>query len=248
MKTSKLRVTGLCARNSPWPVNSPHKGPVTRIMFPFDDVIVTLAGYNWYTKTKQSKPYPGIHAVLCTMCGMDKVALLLSSRSCQVTLDISGAPLIFNGAPGNIQVNLERYVVTRYWCQTILQPCMWVPCLVFITIKKLQTRAAVSSGIWICIWHICRDIWTDPFGISILMIGERFQNSFHRVTSVLCLKVDKHQRSVEHMFSVITPPCSNGWHDVSKNASRPESNAGAWLLQRVGIYFRSDDDIKCLII
>ena len=23
-----------------WPVNSPHKGPVTRIMFPFDDVIM----------------------------------------------------------------------------------------------------------------------------------------------------------------------------------------------------------------
>ena len=39
-KTSKLRVTGLCEENSPWPVNSPHKGPVTRKMFPFDDVIV----------------------------------------------------------------------------------------------------------------------------------------------------------------------------------------------------------------
>ena len=37
-KTSKLRVTGLCAGNSPEPVNSPHKGPVTRKMFPFDDV------------------------------------------------------------------------------------------------------------------------------------------------------------------------------------------------------------------
>ena len=36
-KTSKLRVTGLCAG---WPVNSPHKGPVTREMFPFDDVIM----------------------------------------------------------------------------------------------------------------------------------------------------------------------------------------------------------------
>ena len=36
-KTSKLRVTGLCAGNSPGPVNSPHKGPVTRKMFPFDD-------------------------------------------------------------------------------------------------------------------------------------------------------------------------------------------------------------------
>ena len=32
-KTSKLRVTGLCAGNSP--VNSPHKWPVTRKMFPW---------------------------------------------------------------------------------------------------------------------------------------------------------------------------------------------------------------------
>ena len=39
-KTSKIRVTGLCAGNSPEPVNSPHKGPVTRKMFPFDDVIM----------------------------------------------------------------------------------------------------------------------------------------------------------------------------------------------------------------
>ena len=39
-KTSKFRVTGLCVGNSPGPVNSPHKGPVTRKMFPFDDVIM----------------------------------------------------------------------------------------------------------------------------------------------------------------------------------------------------------------
>ena len=39
-KTSKLRVTGLCAGKSPGPVNSLHKGPVTRKMFPFDDVIM----------------------------------------------------------------------------------------------------------------------------------------------------------------------------------------------------------------
>ena len=41
-KTSKLRVTGLCVGNSPGPVNSPHKGPVTRKMFPFDDVIMVV--------------------------------------------------------------------------------------------------------------------------------------------------------------------------------------------------------------
>ena len=39
-KTPKLRVTGLCVGNSPGPVNSPHKGPVMRKIFPFDDVIM----------------------------------------------------------------------------------------------------------------------------------------------------------------------------------------------------------------
>ena len=38
-KTSKLRVTCLCVGKSPGPMNSPHKWPVTRKMFPFDDVI-----------------------------------------------------------------------------------------------------------------------------------------------------------------------------------------------------------------
>ena len=46
-KTSKLRVTGLCVGNSPGPVNSPHKGPVTRKMFPFDDVIMTSSKPHW---------------------------------------------------------------------------------------------------------------------------------------------------------------------------------------------------------
>ena len=41
-KTSKLRVTGLCVGNSPGPVNSPHKGPVTRKIFTFDDVIMVF--------------------------------------------------------------------------------------------------------------------------------------------------------------------------------------------------------------
>ena len=36
-KTSKLHVTGICARST---VNSLHKWPVTQKMFPFDDVIM----------------------------------------------------------------------------------------------------------------------------------------------------------------------------------------------------------------
>ena len=49
-KTSKLRVTGLCAGNSLGPVNSPHKWPVTRKMSPFDDVITECTsqpGVKW---------------------------------------------------------------------------------------------------------------------------------------------------------------------------------------------------------
>ena len=42
-KTSKRRVTGLCEGIHRWPVNSPHKRPVTRKMFLFDDIIMTLS-------------------------------------------------------------------------------------------------------------------------------------------------------------------------------------------------------------
>ena len=41
-KTSKFLVTGLCAGNSPVTGEFPHKWPVTRKMFPFDDVIMSL--------------------------------------------------------------------------------------------------------------------------------------------------------------------------------------------------------------
>ena len=46
-KTSKLRVTGLCVGNSPGPMNSPHKGSVTRKTFSFDDVIM-----RWFSIAK----------------------------------------------------------------------------------------------------------------------------------------------------------------------------------------------------
>ena len=43
-KTSKLCVTGLCEGNPPVTVDSPHRGPVTRKMFPLDDVIMKEYG------------------------------------------------------------------------------------------------------------------------------------------------------------------------------------------------------------
>ena len=55
-KTSKLRVTGFCAGNSPGPVNSPHKGPVTRKMFPFDHVIMENS-FEEFAKSSETAQY-----------------------------------------------------------------------------------------------------------------------------------------------------------------------------------------------
>ena len=67
-KTSKLRVTGLCAGNSPGPVNSPHKGPVTRKMFPFDDVIMYL-GLLWSCWTIFSGFEWSVYPRITSWCG-----------------------------------------------------------------------------------------------------------------------------------------------------------------------------------
>ena len=45
-KTSKLCVKSLCEGIHQWPVDSPHKGPVTRKMFQFDDTIMHC--YQWW--------------------------------------------------------------------------------------------------------------------------------------------------------------------------------------------------------
>ena len=63
-KTSKLRVTGLCVGNSPGPVNSPHKGQVTRKMFPFDDVIMKPSRIN------DSKSFPLSRTALTCACSL----------------------------------------------------------------------------------------------------------------------------------------------------------------------------------
>ena len=59
-KTPKLRVTGLCAGNSPetGELGTPHIGPVTRKMFPFDDVIMFYfnalgAIYEWRPRMRK---------------------------------------------------------------------------------------------------------------------------------------------------------------------------------------------------
>ena len=57
-KTSKLRVTGLCAGNSPGTGESPHKWPLTRRMFPFDDVTMSYLQGSYVTLVLESSFQP----------------------------------------------------------------------------------------------------------------------------------------------------------------------------------------------
>ena len=68
-------------------MNSPHKWPVTQKMFPFDDIIMVVLTFFYVTIGNRDVKLPWIYL---------------------------GAPLISNGAFGNIQGNLNMYVATFF--------------------------------------------------------------------------------------------------------------------------------------
>ena len=69
------------------PVNSPHKWPVTRKMFPFDDVIMSLrciSMFHWYQLCQCSSwPYDVIWRHWATMCAPSSP---LTAMPCVLTL------------------------------------------------------------------------------------------------------------------------------------------------------------------
>ena len=97
-KTSKLRVTGLCVGNSLGLENSPHKGPVTWKMCPFDDVIMWQMLSHWVII---QDIYCQISNITCTLVGNK----------------IVDNPDIFGASP--VQLHLQYQINT--WLQYIVQ-------------------------------------------------------------------------------------------------------------------------------
>ena len=68
-KISKLSVTGLCEGMHQWPVDSPHKGPVMRKIFPFDDSHHVIQQAHWWSSCVDlqymSRIMHRAHALLC---------------------------------------------------------------------------------------------------------------------------------------------------------------------------------------
>ena len=106
-KTPKLRVTGLCAGNSPvirwWPVNYPHKGPVARKMFPFDDVIMQR-----YIEMKWNN-----HRELMTHFCNVLNCYILSAKCTQKTFMLAVLRLRYSDA--GVRSNTEHWNVTERW-------------------------------------------------------------------------------------------------------------------------------------
>ena len=70
-KTLKVSVLAFVRGFHRWPVKSPHKGPVMRKMFPFDDVIMS------YQKKWQCKIYPNLtHLVIHVLPRCDNFILM----------------------------------------------------------------------------------------------------------------------------------------------------------------------------
>ena len=71
-KTSKLRVTGLCEGNSPLTGEFPHKEPVSRKMFPFDDVIMRVRVQLYASIASNNGPVPNSRlAIIWTIDSLD---------------------------------------------------------------------------------------------------------------------------------------------------------------------------------
>ena len=78
-----------------WPVNSPHKGPVTRKMFSFDDVII------WYSTSNSITNYIDVVSSN-TSKAFDRVHACELLRNCIIYGRISPLPCVTHCPLGNL--------------------------------------------------------------------------------------------------------------------------------------------------
>ena len=109
-----------------WPVNSPHKGPVTRKMFPFYDVIMNGVGHNSRSLARMVSNFPNrsdiFHLltdinmrhpdVICVSCDYGESGIKKSTNMIDV-------------------IHPENTYSTKYY-------------------KNIKTLHCCSSGSWIC--------------------------------------------------------------------------------------------------
>ena len=116
-KHQKLRVTVLCVGNSPGAVNSPHKGPVTRKMLPFDDVIMVCEICSiLLSETSRRKIHLGLYS------------LSRRTRDCEISYSLEAA-------------RFDVVMIVWVWNLTGISAVLPPGCMSFVrTIGKVKTR------------------------------------------------------------------------------------------------------------
>ena len=139
-KQWKLRVTGLCVGNPPGQVNSPHKGPVTRKMFPFDNVIMMLATFVLTHWLRPSEAY----------ASLVQIDNGLSPGRCQAII-VNNAAILLIGSLG-MKSNETLFEIHKFSLKKIhskLSSGKRRPsCLGFNVLTKLMMTHPVN-------WRIC---------------------------------------------------------------------------------------------
>ena len=115
-KASKLRVTGLCAGNSPVTGEFPHKGPVTRKMYPFDDVIMRIdvnnsnnTGALWWRHNQ----HDGVSNQRRLYCLFTRLFRRRSNKTSKLRVigSCDGNPLVAGGFPSQRASNAENVFI-----------------------------------------------------------------------------------------------------------------------------------------
>ena len=151
-KTSKLRVTGLCVGKSPGPVNSPHKWPVTRKMFPFDDVIMVSQGVLRRKKGIYMHKDPvNSHTLLTKQTTSQKCRHILKAFSCSGVFIFLYLTHASRGRHVFSQNKLFKLIVTKIFVAKIIwfifHRCLLLRCWVAIS-EPLFTSCFDTNLAW----------------------------------------------------------------------------------------------------
>ena len=145
-KTSQLRITGLCEGN---PRDSPHKGPVTCKMFPFDDIIINIS-------TCSSKKIRLTHCDRVTHICINKLTIIgsnndLSPGRRQAIIRTNAGILLMGPKETNFsEILIEIYTFSFKKMHLKMSSGKWRPFCLSLNVSRLLYSCKFPNFIQAC--------------------------------------------------------------------------------------------------
>ena len=172
-KTSKLCITGLWEGINRSSVDSPHKGPITRKMFPFDDVIMT--------KTKQCEILIAWHVYmlghLSTQWWLTNgwIAVFISYATWRIeTNHLTTVPVSCGQSVGT---HISRDIYCRKYLRSYGLPSQPVANMYWCYVEINGSVHGDCNVTWAIHFH---HAWRHPFLCSFIAVPDRYQYMIDR--------------------------------------------------------------------